>query len=54
MDKAAMLVYCKVQSKDGQWVGCECCFTVVYDVMVVCTTIYRSGMKSHSKSFSYR
>jgi len=53
MDKAAMLAYCKVLAKDGQWIGCECCFTIVYDVMVVCTTIYRSGIKSLSKYWKH-
>lgn len=48
MDKAAMLAYCRVMDRSGQWVGCECCFTVVYDVMVVCTSIYRSGLSSQS------
>jgi len=49
MDKAAVLAYCNVLSKDGQWVGCECCFTIVYDVMIVCTSIYKRGGKSDSK-----
>ena len=46
MDKAAVLAYCRIRDKQGQWVGCECCFTVVYDVMVVCTSIYKQGFKS--------
>lgn len=50
MDKAAVLAYCDVLSKTGQWVGCECCFTIVYDVMIVCTSIYKRGGKSESKS----
>lgn len=48
-DKAAVLAYCRVKDRTGQWVGCECCFTVVYDVMVVCTSVYQRGMKSQSK-----
>ena len=48
-DKAAVLAYCRIQDKTGQWVGCECCFTIVYDVMVVCTSIYSRGMRSHSE-----
>lgn len=49
MDKAAVLAYCKVRARDGSWIGCECCFTIVYDVMIVCTSIYRRGMKSMSE-----
>lgn len=49
MDKAAVLAYCRVRARDGSWVGCECCFTIVYDVMIVCTSIYRRGMKSSSE-----
>jgi hypothetical protein len=51
MDKAAMLAYCAVRAKSGDWIGCECCFTIVYDVMVVCTSIYRRGLSSDSKAF---
>lgn len=50
LDKAAVLAYCRVKDRQGQWVGCECCFTVVYDVMVVCTSIYRRGPASCSES----
>ncbi|PNS20132.1 hypothetical protein CAC42_5582 [Sphaceloma murrayae] len=50
MDKAAMLAYCRVKDASGQWVGCECCFTIVYDVMVVCTSIYRSGHPSQKRA----
>ncbi len=49
MDKAAVLAYCRVRHRDGGWVGCECCFTIVYDVMIVCTSIYRQGIASQSK-----
>ncbi|KAF2835212.1 hypothetical protein M501DRAFT_942236 [Patellaria atrata CBS 101060] len=50
LDKAAVLAYCQIRNRDGQWVGCECCFTVVYDVMVVCTSIYRRGMSSQKRA----
>ncbi|TKA72829.1 hypothetical protein B0A55_06039 [Friedmanniomyces simplex] len=50
MDKAAVLAYCRVRHRDGGWVGCECCFTVVYDVMIVCTSIYRQGMASQKRA----
>lgn len=48
-DKAAVLAYIRVRNADNQWVGCECCFTIVYDVMVVCTSVYRRGVKSDSE-----
>lgn len=48
MDKAAVLAYCELISRDGSWVNCECCFSVVYNVLVVCTSVYRSGMASQS------
>lgn len=50
MDKAAVLSYCRVRNRLGEWVCCECCFTVVYDVMIVCTSVYRRGLESQSKT----
>lgn len=50
LDKAAVLSYCRLRNRQGEWVGCECCFSVVYDVMVVCTSVYRNGMQSQSMS----
>jgi PAS domain S-box-containing protein len=50
LDKAAVLSYCQLRNRQGQWVGCECCFTVVYDVMVVCTSIYRRDMTSQKRA----
>jgi PAS domain S-box-containing protein len=49
LDKAAVLSYCRLKNRQGDWVGCECCFSIVYDVMVCCTSIYRNGMQSQSK-----
>ena len=49
LDKAAVLSYCRIRSRDGRWIGCECVFTVVYDVLVASTSIYRRGTKSQSK-----
>lgn len=46
LDKAAVLHYARILSQDGRWVSCECCFTVVHDVLVACTSIYRRGEKS--------
>jgi PAS domain S-box-containing protein len=52
LDKAAVLAYCKIRSKEGQWIGCECAFTVVHDVLVACTSIYRRSPASQSEYIS--
>ena len=52
LDKAAMLQYCQILHKDGSWIGCECVFTVVYDVLVASTSIYQRGPKSKRESKS--
>jgi hypothetical protein len=49
LDKAASLNYCQIKHKNGSWVGCECVFTVVCDVLVACTSIYRRGLRSQSQ-----
>lgn len=49
LDKAAVLKYCQVKHRNGSWVGCECVFTVVYDVLVASISIYRRGSRSESK-----
>lgn len=48
LDKAAVLHYCRIRARNGQWISCECCFTVVHDVLVACTSIYRKGARSVS------
>ncbi|KAI9774608.1 MAG: hypothetical protein M1840_002857 [Geoglossum simile] len=50
LDKAAVLAYCKIRSKEGQWIGCECAFTVVHDVLVACTSIYRRSPASQNRA----
>ncbi|KAH7379517.1 hypothetical protein BKA66DRAFT_137580 [Pyrenochaeta sp. MPI-SDFR-AT-0127] len=50
LDKAAVLSYCRLKNRQGDWVGCECCFSVVYDVMVCCTSVYRNGMQSQKRA----
>lgn len=50
LDKAASLHYVRILSVGGQWVSCECCFTVVHDVLVACTSIYRRGEKSERRA----
>jgi PAS domain S-box-containing protein len=49
-DKAAVLGYCRIKDKSGAWRTCECCFSIVYDVMVVCTSIYQSGASSKKRA----
>lgn len=49
LEKAAALNYCRIKHKDGRWIGCECVFTVVYDVLVASTSIYQCGPKSQRK-----
>ena len=49
LDKAAMLNYCRIRNKAGQWIGCECVFTIVHDVLVGCTSVYRVDTRSQSK-----
>ncbi|KAH7313106.1 putative aryl hydrocarbon receptor nuclear translocator-like protein 2 [Rhexocercosporidium sp. MPI-PUGE-AT-0058] len=46
MDRAAVLHYARIQNRAGEWVGCECVFTIVYEVLVACTSIYRGDLKS--------
>lgn len=46
LDKAAVMSYARIKHKDGNWVGCECSFTVVYDVLVATTAIYTQGPKA--------
>ncbi|KAI0013100.1 hypothetical protein F4779DRAFT_476770 [Xylariaceae sp. FL0662B] len=50
LDKAAVLHYVRIMSRDGQWVSCECCFTVVHDVLVACISIYRRGARSERRA----
>lgn len=49
LDKAAVLHYVEILSRDGRWVNCECCFTVVHDVLVASTSIYSRGANSQGK-----
>lgn len=40
LDEAAALYYVRIRCKDGQWVSCECCFTVAHNVLVASMSIY--------------
>jgi PAS domain S-box-containing protein len=46
LDKAAVLHYARIRGRDGQWISCECVFTVVYEVLVACTSVYKWDAKS--------
>ncbi|KAI1619043.1 hypothetical protein EDD37DRAFT_606953 [Exophiala viscosa] len=50
LDKAAVLNYCRIRHRDGSWIGCECVFTVVHDVLVASTAIYRRGPKARQRA----
>jgi PAS domain S-box-containing protein len=53
MDKAAVLNYARIKNRDGLWIGCECVFTIVYEVLVACTSIYRGDAKNERVFLSY-
>jgi PAS domain S-box-containing protein len=60
-DNAAVLSYCRsipsihesnihsLKNKEGKWTKCECVFTVVYDVFIAATTLYKRDRKSDGK-----
>lgn len=50
LDRAAVLHYARIRDRNNQWISCECVFTVVYDVLVACTSIYRVGMEKSRKT----
>lgn len=50
LDKASVLNYCRIKNKYGEWVGCECVFTVVYNVLIGCTSIYMDGPKAKKRA----
>ncbi|KAL2157061.1 hypothetical protein VTH06DRAFT_7065 [Thermothelomyces fergusii] len=50
LDKAAVLHYARILAKNGQWVSCECCFTVVHNVLVASTSIYFKGERSERRA----
>ncbi|KAK4204092.1 hypothetical protein QBC40DRAFT_2700 [Triangularia verruculosa] len=50
MDKAAVLHYARIRSKSGEYVNCECCFTVVHTVLVASISIYLRGDKSERRA----
>ena len=46
LDKAAALNYITIMGANGQWISCECCFTIVHDVLVACISIYQRSERS--------
>ena len=60
-DNAAVLAYCRyvhlsylrltcrLKNKQNEWIKCECVFTVVYDVFIAATTLYKRDHKSDGK-----
>ncbi|KUJ16799.1 uncharacterized protein LY89DRAFT_733803 [Mollisia scopiformis] len=50
MDKAAVLHYARIINRQGEWVGCECVFTIVYEVLVACTSIYKGDAKNERRA----
>jgi hypothetical protein len=51
LDKAAVLYYARIKTSNNSWASCECVFTVVHDVLVACTSIYKGDLKSSRKFF---
>ncbi|KAE8447749.1 hypothetical protein EG329_010143 [Mollisiaceae sp. DMI_Dod_QoI] len=50
LDKAAVLHYARIINREGQWVSCECVFTIVYQVLVACTSIYKGDAKNERRA----
>jgi hypothetical protein len=50
MDRAAALHYTRIRNVHGQWIGCECTFSVVHDILVACTSIYHQDEKSQKRA----
>ncbi|RMZ91120.1 hypothetical protein DV736_g1645, partial [Chaetothyriales sp. CBS 134916] len=50
LDKAAVVNYCQMRHKNGSWINCECVFTVVYDVLVASTSVFKRGPKARRRA----
>ncbi|KIW19567.1 hypothetical protein PV08_00140 [Exophiala spinifera] len=50
LDKASVMNYARIKHKSGEWIGCECVFTVVHDVLVASTAIYRRGPRAQQRA----
>ncbi|KAK9369199.1 hypothetical protein V1509DRAFT_577813 [Lipomyces kononenkoae] len=49
-DKAAVHCYCRLLSKDGTWIPCECTFTIVRDIVVASASVYQHTVKSDERA----
>lgn len=52
LNYASSLAYVRVRNKDEQWIGCECVFSCVYDVLIAATTIYKPGPRSDGRAIA--
>ncbi|RPB03224.1 hypothetical protein L873DRAFT_1670829, partial [Choiromyces venosus 120613-1] len=52
LDKAAVLSYCRLRTADGNYVTCECVFTVVHSVIVASTSLYRATSRSQGRALA--
>ncbi|KAF3093613.1 hypothetical protein TWF569_005042 [Orbilia oligospora] len=52
LDRAAVLVYCRVKHKNGGFIHCETIFSVVYDVFVAATTLHVQTSKSQGRALT--
>jgi len=50
LEKAAVIHYARIKKSDGQYQECECVFTVVHDVLVACTSIYRDNRRKEDRN----
>ena len=48
LDKAALLHHVRIKGQDNHWVGCVCVSTIIYDVIVAVTSMYRRDTNSQS------
>ncbi|KAJ8111877.1 hypothetical protein OPT61_g5624 [Boeremia exigua] len=49
-EKVAVLSYCRLKNCRGEWVDCECYFSIVYDILVCRTTVYRQNPQSKKRA----
>lgn len=49
-DTTAALHYLRIRSSNGRWIRCECCFALVYEVLVACVCVYQGSERSKSQS----
>ncbi|KAM0266492.1 hypothetical protein ACHAPA_006922 [Fusarium lateritium] len=50
LDKAAVLHYARLRTRDGYWVSSECCFSIVHDILFACISIYKRDTKSEKRA----